>query len=190
MRLAKTRIKPLADSDITDDIRKLLGRQFQGVVHNVFRTLGKLPEAYRRFMPWGGYILSRHNDLDPRDRELIILRTAFNWRSGYEWAQHARIGEACGLSADEIDLVKQGPAAPQWNHRDSLLLKAADELARDAFISDATWQALSLFTEKQRMDLVMTVGQYTQVAMMLNSFGVQLDAGFELDPDLDHRRNQ
>ena len=37
------------------------------------------------------------------------------------------------------------------------------------------------------MDLVLTVGQYTQVAMMLNSFGVQLDPGLDLDPDLDRR---
>jgi len=30
----------------------------------------------------------------------------------------------------------------------------------------------------------MTVAQYTQVSMMLNTFGVQLDDDLELDPDL------
>jgi hypothetical protein len=34
------------------------------------------------------------------------------------------------------------------------------------------------------MDLVMTVAQYTQVSMMLNSFGVQLDDDLSSDPDL------
>jgi hypothetical protein len=34
------------------------------------------------------------------------------------------------------------------------------------------------------MDVVFTVGQYTQVSMILNSFGVQLDPGQVLDPDL------
>ena len=34
------------------------------------------------------------------------------------------------------------------------------------------------------MDLVFTVGQYTQVSMLLNTFGVQLDEGQVLDPDL------
>ena len=38
------------------------------------------------------------------------------------------------------------------------------------------------------MDLVMTAGQYTQVCMMLNTFGIQLDEGQVLDPDLDQRR--
>ena len=36
-------------------------------------------------------------------------------------------------------------------------------------------------TIQQRMDLVMTVAQYTQVSMMLNSFGVQLDEDLTLD---------
>jgi len=30
----------------------------------------------------------------------------------------------------------------------------------------------------------MTVGQYSQVSMLLNSFGVQLDDDLTLDPDL------
>ena len=44
--------------------------------------------------------------------------------------------------------------------------------------------ALGEYSEKQRMDLVMTVAQYTQVSMMLNTFGVQLDEDLKLDPDL------
>ena len=31
---------------------------------------------------------------------------------------------------------------------------------------------------------VFTAGQYTQVSMILNTFGVQLDEGQTLDPDL------
>ena len=49
----------------------------------------------------------------------------------------------------------------------------------------AAWTELGRhFTDKQRMDVVFTTGQYTQVSMILNTFGVQLDAGQTLDPDL------
>jgi hypothetical protein len=34
------------------------------------------------------------------------------------------------------------------------------------------------------MDMVFTAGQYTQVSMILNTLGVQLDEGQVLDPDL------
>ena len=67
------------------------------------------------------------------------------------------------------------------------MLRATDDLTRDHHVCDASWAALAFMTDKQKMDLVMTVGQYTQVSMMLNSFGVQLDPGQELDPALDHR---
>ena len=34
------------------------------------------------------------------------------------------------------------------------------------------------------MDLVFTVGQYTQVSMILNTFGIQVEDGQIVDPDL------
>ena len=184
MRLKTPRIAPLADSDVTPEQRALLGDRFKGEIYNIFRTLARSPKAYKRFMGWGGYILSDANDLSPRDREIVILRTGFNWKSGYEWAQHVRIGLQCGLTDEEIARIKQGPDAPGWSENDRALLQATDDLTSDAFITDATWAALSGFTDKQRMDLVMTVGQYTQVSMMLNSFGVPLDDDLMLDPDL------
>ena len=95
-----------------------------------------------------------------------------------------RIGLDCGLTALEIEWIKAGPTDPAWSDQDQALLQATDELTADAFITNATWTALGGFSEKQRMDLVMTVAQYTQVSMMLNSFGVQLDEDLTLDNDL------
>jgi 4-carboxymuconolactone decarboxylase len=58
-------------------------------------------------------------------------------------------------------------------------------LHREQFITEPVWAELAQhFEERQRMDLVFTVGQYTQVSMLLNTFGVQLDEGQVLDPDL------
>ena len=65
------------------------------------------------------------------------------------------------------------------------LIAAVDDLNRDHFVSTPSWVELSKhYSERQCMDLVFTVGQYTQVSMILNSFGVQLDQGQTLDPDL------
>jgi alkylhydroperoxidase family enzyme len=57
-------------------------------------------------------------------------------------------------------------------------LQAVDELHRDAFITDETWQALSArYDTQQLLDVVFTVGQYNLVSMALNTLGVQLDQG-------------
>ena len=93
------------------------------------------------------------------------------------------LGLDSGLTADEIERIKAGPDAPGWTAIESAMLRATDELVADHFISTPTWDALTELADQGRMDLVYTVGQYTQVSMMLNSFGVQLEDG-SVDPDL------
>ncbi len=196
MRLPAPRIAPVDLTTIDDEQREALAvfagvardvTKSEGTVLNIFRTMVRAPKALTAFLGWGGYILSRRNSLSERDRELVILRTGYNCGSGYEFTQHTRIGLDAGLTEAEIAAIIAGPDDPSWNEADRAMLRATDDLTRDHHVSDASWAALDFMTDKQKMDLVMTVGQYTQVSMMLNSFGVQLDPGQELDPALDRR---
>jgi alkylhydroperoxidase family enzyme len=82
------------------------------------------------------------------------------------------------LTDEEILRIIKGPDDPGWSEFDAVLLRAADELHRDAIISDATWNALSQrYDTKQLMDVITTVGQYNLVSWTLNSLGVQLEEG-------------
>jgi 4-carboxymuconolactone decarboxylase len=186
MRLTAPRIAPAPAESWTDEQREIVGPMLaRGSVLNIFRTLLSHPAAAKAFLVWGGYILSRKSTLASREREIIILRTGFLCRCGYEWTQHVPIGRRAGLTEEEIDRIKIGPDAPGWSGADAVLLRATDDLLREQFITEPVWAELARhFEERQRMDLVFTVGQYTQVSMLLNSFGVQLDEGQVLDPDL------
>ncbi len=186
MRLTQPRIAPLADDQLDADQKEILAPMAAtGRVLNIFRTLVHAPKAAKGFLAWGNYVLSRRNDLPAREREIVILRIGFLCKSGYEWTQHVAIGKRDGLKDDEIARIKAGPDAAGWSAADKALMQAADELHHDQFITNATWAALKAhFSDKQCMDVVFTAGQYTQVSMMLNSFGVQLDVGQTLDPDL------
>ncbi len=189
MHLPHPRIPPLTDAELSPAQREALApASYPGTPPlNIFRTLARAPEALTAFLSWGTYIL-RNNALPPRQRELVILRTGFNCRSGYEWTQHVRISLRGGMTQTEIDNIKTGADAPGWSPADAALLRTCDDLHARQFVSNETWAELKAhFTEKQCMDAVFTCGQYTQVSMMLNSFGVQLDEGQELDADLDMR---
>lgn len=186
MRLSAPRIPPV-DLDQLDEDQKAALAPLMGerTPLNIFRTLARAPKALPRFLEWGGYVLSRRNSLAEREREIAILRVGYLCRSGYEFTQHVRIARQAGVTAEEIAAIKQGPEAALWSAADKALIRACDELHRDQFVSDAVWAELAAhFDQKQCMDLVFTVGQYTQVSMMLNTFGVQLDEGLNLDPDL------
>ena len=186
MRLTQPRIAPVADTDLTEEQREVVAGLMQHrPLLNIYRTLVHAPKALGRFLEWGGYVLSRRNSLPPREREIVILRVGYLCKSGYEFTQHAGIGRREGLSPAEIAAIKTGADAGTWSAADAALLRAADDLISDHFISDPVWAELTRhFDQKQCMDVVFTAGQYTQVSMFLNSFGVQLEPGQSLDQDL------
>ena len=186
MRLKSPRVPPVAAESWTEEQREIAAPILaRGRIINIFRTMLTHPVAAKAFLTWGGYILSRKSTLPPREREIVILRTGFLCRSGYEWTQHVPIGKKAGLTDEEIARIKRGADAPGWSAADVALLRAADDLHREQFVTEPVWAELTrYFNEQQRMDIVFTVGQYTQVSMLLNSFGVQLDEGQTLDPDL------
>jgi 4-carboxymuconolactone decarboxylase len=184
MRLSTPRIEPVDLDTATPEQREQLEpfAKTMGLL-NIFRTMARTPKALKRFNVWAGYIMGHGTSLPPREREIAILRTGWLCRAGYEWVQHRRIGSDCGLTDAEIEAIKVGAEAPGWSPRDAAILAATEDLVRDHFVSDARWAALDALSEAQRMDLVYTVGQYTTVSMLLNTFGVQLDEGQTLDPD-------
>jgi alkylhydroperoxidase family enzyme len=124
-----------------------------------------------RLMPYGR--------LPARVRELIILRTAWNCRSRYEWGQHVDIGLRVGVKDNEILKVTQGPQAfdgqpEQW------VLAACDEVCARQFISSATWEKLSAqYSSKMLIEILMLVGHYIMVAAFLNSAGLRLEPPIE-----------
>ena len=180
MKLDTPRLAPIQPEDWTDEIKKTLQPNVEkGTVFNIFKTLSHHPDLFRRWLVFGNHVLFK-STLPPRERELIILRIGWLCEAEYEWAQHVLIGKEAGLTAEEIDRIKAGPNARGWSEADKLLLQATDELRKDAFITDTTWNGLSQhFDRKQLMDVVFAVGQYNLVSMALNTLGVQLDDGLE-----------
>ena len=113
MRLTTPRIAPAPAETWTDEQREIVEPMLaRGSVLNIFRTLLTHPAAARAFLVWGGYILSRKSTLASREREIIILRTGFLCRCGYEWTQHVPIGRRAGLTDEEMELPLDMMCAP------------------------------------------------------------------------------
>ena len=178
-RVSAARVAPLPPSEWTDQDRQILGSMARGdAAIDVFRTCLRHTELCRAWMPFTRYLLSAGSTLTTRDREIAILRTAALCDADYDWGHHVPAGERAGLTKEEIARLARDPDEPGWSEADRTLVRAVDELHRDFFIHDATWQALSQrYSEKQLMDLVFTVGQYTLVSMFVNSAGTQLEPG-------------
>lgn len=167
------KLAPLADDELDDEQRQLLEPLGDRGRHNVFRTMVRHPKLYRHWSRFSGYLLWR-SGLAAREREMVILRTAYRCGSAYEWGQHARIGRSEGLTDDEIRRIAVGPDADGWTEHEAALLRAVDELHDQSQLSDATWSQLArTFDEHQLIEAIMLSGSYRGLAGALNSIGVQ-----------------
>jgi 4-carboxymuconolactone decarboxylase len=176
------RIPPLppAQRDArTEELLRSLRADPDGADLNIFATLARHPRLLKRWSAFGGTLLYG-GELPGRERELLILRTGWNCRAGYEWGQHVPIALDAGVTEDEVQRVPAGPDDAGWSEQDAVLLRAADELHRDARIGDATWASLAAtWSEMQLIEVCMVVGQYHLVAFTLNSLGVEREDGVQ-----------
>jgi len=142
---------------------------------NALGMLAHHPELTTAYNHFNGHILFA-STITPRQRELLVLRVAVLREADYEWAQHAVLAGDAGINETELKSVRSGPTDPNWSAFEAALLTAADELVRDARVSDGTWATLAGELDTQQlMDVVFTVGAYDLLAMAFRTFDVDLD---------------
>jgi len=170
------RIAPVTASQQSAEQRALAERFATSGMPNAVATYLNHPALADHILPYEHYV-SSESTLSPRHRALLGLRTAWLTRSNYLWAHHAAPPRRASLTNDELKRVAQGPDAKGWDAFEATLLRAADELHVDSFISDATWQALSArYNLDQLTDLIYGVGELTMHAGVVNSVGVEIEA--------------
>jgi hypothetical protein len=94
------------------------------------------------FLTFTDLMAGDQSKLEPRIRELAILRVAWRTGSGYEWNQHRRMGGDEGLTDAQLGAVPQGPTSSVWTATERAVLTAADEMIDQFIVSDETWASL------------------------------------------------
>lgn len=169
------RIAPIEPDEWDEDVVKAMSvmlsedRLERRDAGTALATLARNPRLTRAFLRFNVYLLFG-STLPARIRELATLRVAYRRDCAYEWTHHVELGTEAGLSAEAIEGVKRGEGVDEL---DQAILTAVDELEEKSNMTDATWSALSEhLDERQRMDLVFTIGCYGLLAMAFNTFGV------------------
>ncbi|HTX47472.1 MAG TPA: carboxymuconolactone decarboxylase family protein [Solirubrobacteraceae bacterium] len=157
---------PYADEDPRDErVEALLARLPEPRI-NLFRMLANAPALIGPTLRLGEAILTKA-ELDPKLRELVILRVARVTGSEYEWVQHERIARLVGLKDDEI-------AGVQGDQRAALRLV-------DAVLGGATPPA-ELVAEVDRelgraqlLEVLLTAGYYAMLGGMMRAVRLDVD---------------
>jgi alkylhydroperoxidase family enzyme len=142
-------------------------------VLRVFAHHLPLAEAWLDF---SDMLASKDATLEPRLRELLILRLAWRTRSRYEWNQHVRMGVAEGLTTAHVHAVPDGSSNEIWTPLERALLDATDETIDCFQIRIGTWQALAAeLDEAQLFEMTFVIGGYLALATVLHSVGLEAD---------------
>ena len=177
-------LTPLPAEEWDDQAREALAstvppeRRCPDKAGNALSTLVHHPVLAGAFLPFNTY-LQKDSTLPERLRELVILRTAFHHGCVYEWGHHSAMARQVGLTEGDVASTQTGSAADEF---DQTVLEAVDELYSESRISAPTWERLGRrLDDRQRMDLMFTVGGYSTLAFALNTFDVPLEDGAGTD---------
>jgi alkylhydroperoxidase family enzyme len=169
----RPRLAPLADKDLDPEKRAAI-EHFPAQEGNALRTLAISPPRANQFFPLFNYI-ENNSALPARDRELLILRTAWLTQNAYLWARHAQRAAQAGLTPSDIRMAASRDSLA-FGSFDAVLLTLADELFRNTSVSSRTWSAVTeRYGTPRAMDAVVTVTHMTEAGILFNTLGVQPD---------------
>jgi alkylhydroperoxidase family enzyme len=177
VRLARARLAPLPTAAWTDAQRRLAEKHAPtGGAGNAFATLLMMPDLADTIVAIEAYYL-HHATLSPRHRELLVLRTSWLLNSQYLWSEHVPKARAAGLTSEDVRRVALGADDRGWPPFEATLLRMADQLFRNASVSDSVYRALTAeYDLPHTMDAVMLVGSFTTLGLLYNALGVQPDS--------------
>ena len=166
------REKEGAPLEVVEIYNKIESRGFP--VTNVFRMAANSPSTLAHLIRMGDAILIK-TKLNPKFREMAILRSAAILDCDYEFQAHIRYGKQVGMTDEEIEAIKDWEKSKLFNETERAVLRFVDEVARGGRVKDKTFSDLKRYLDEQEMvELTLTVGYYGMLARLLLAFQVDL----------------
>lgn len=129
-----------------------------------------------------GAFLRFNSQFPARLSELAIILVGKHWRASFEFAAHAPLALAAGLSADIIEAIRTGAAPSFANDDERIVHTFTTQLLQNNRVTDVAYDAaLRAFGEMAVVELVSIIGYYCLVSLTLNAFVVPLREGM-VDP--------
>jgi len=115
--------------------------------------------------------------LPKRLLELAILVTARRWTCQHEWFMHEKLAREAGLDAEIIDAIAQRIFPQNASPEELEVYQFCAEAHSSGRVSDATFDAVNArFGLDGALELLVTCGYYSLMAMVLNTADMPLPA--------------
>lgn len=135
------------------------------------RRASPVPEHLRRYIACYLETFIYNGRLDPRLRQLSILRIAWRANQPYEWANHYRNAKTAGVSDEDILIARLPSAQRTLDEAAAFTLDAVDEIIDSEMLTPETFdRAAQLFGDPDIVEeFIHLVGGYRSMAVLLNT---------------------
>ncbi|MBE7212206.1 MAG: carboxymuconolactone decarboxylase family protein [Gluconacetobacter diazotrophicus] len=114
--------------------------------------------------------------IDPKLRQMIILRAAKVLDAPYEWQANVPMSLNNGLTRDEVDAAAGDGPVEGVTADHVLACRATDEMCRNGTLTDGTLQALrDRFGDVAARKLVLIIAWFNLLSLFLNGCRVPLE---------------
>ena len=109
--------------------------------------------------------------LEPRLVELSILAAVREMDGEYEWTAHEPAALKAGVSPEIIDVIKYRKPLTGIAEKDATIIELGRESVGKHKVSSETFaRAIKLFGDRQLVNIVCLMGDYSSTAILLNTF--------------------
>ena len=165
-------------------IRKVIGDTYDPAkTLNVQRMLAGTEDMYAAAV---GLVTAvfKAEGVDPKTREMIILRAAKVLNTPYEWQANSAMAHNMGLSAEEVAAAASDGPVSGINPDYVLVCQATDELSKTGTLTDATLSAmLARYDPVICRKLILMIGWFNLLSLFLNGCRVPLETSDKIGKD-------
>ncbi|MCC7366478.1 MAG: carboxymuconolactone decarboxylase family protein [Dehalococcoidia bacterium] len=184
------RIHPLTAAEANPESARLLESlaAHRADVHPLLEIMAHSRSCFRPFLRLPDAII-RFSALDPKLREIAVMRLAQRMDSEYEWELHERYAVAAGLDAAELAQLRAGTAdATEFTPLELAVVRLADE-ALAGKVTDATFAEVRAgMDDEQAVELALALAWWAGLVPVLNEvLGIALDGYVARKDEPSHR---
>ncbi len=172
------RVEMIKEAEATPELKEIFNNltKNKAKIINLYRVIAHNPRALLNFMRLGNSLLVG-TDLQPKLRELAILRIAKLAGSEYEWAQHYPIAIELGINEKQIKTISHWNNTSNFSDLERAVLQYTDEVAQIVTVKDETYQTLQKhLNQRAIVELTLSIGYWGMVARVLVPLQVDIDA--------------
>ena len=168
--------------------------QFPEQLHrmNIARMLSYAPTALSPYYAFSAALLDQL-ELDPKLRELTILRVAQRTEARYAWEQHVALAHLVEVSDEQLAALQQGEGeSKHFTTKEQLVLAFADEVMQKPRLSDALFERMRrLFSSREIVELLLVIGWYWTASRIMTTLDLEPDPalGTQALEMLDNKRS-